>query len=221
MVERKKLAVLISGRGSNMEAIYHATCTQGFPAEICMVVSDHEDAPGLDFARLHDVKAAAFERRNFADRDAHEQAICEAIDHSGADLVCLAGFMRILSKPFVDRYEGKLVNIHPSILPAYKVLDTHSRVLEDGARIHGCTVHFVNSEMDGGAIIAQAAVPVLADDDEAVLAARVLGAEHQLYSRVISLLARDEIRLEKGKVKFENFPTIDGKDNLFSIDIMQ
>ena len=220
MVERKKLAVLISGRGSNMEAIYNATCTQGYPAEICIVISDNEDAGGLDFARSNEIKAAAFERKAFEDRNEHEQAICEAIDASGADIVVLAGYMRILSKPFVERYEGRLLNIHPSLLPAYKGLDTHGRVLEDGAKIHGCTVHFVNSEMDGGAIIAQAAVPVLSGDTESDLATRVLKCEHQLYSRVISLLATEQIRLVEGGVKFDDIPTIDGNDSLFSIDIM-
>ena len=218
---RKKLAVLISGRGSNMEAIYNATRTQGYPAEICVVISDNEDAGGLEFARSNEITAYAFERKAFTDRNTHEEAICEAIDRSGADIVCLAGFMRILSKSFVERYEGRLLNIHPSLLPAYKGLDTHSRVLEDGAKIHGCTVHFVNSEMDGGAIIAQAAVPVLTVDSEDTLSGRVLRCEHKLYSQVISLLANDQICLVDGIVKFEDFPQIDGNDSLFSIDTMQ
>ena len=190
MTERKKLAVLISGRGSNMESILRASRSAAYPAEIALVISDNADAKGLETASEAFIKALAFERRDFADKNAHEMAISAAIDHADADLICLAGFMRILSPNFVDKYEGRLINIHPSLLPKYKGLDTHQRALDAGDQTHGCTVHYVNSEMDGGEIIAQSKVPILPGDDASTLAARVLIEEHNLYPRVIEDLAK-------------------------------
>ncbi len=200
MVTRKRLAVLISGRGSNMEAILAATAEEDYPAEISLVLSDNPDAAGLETARGAGIKDCAFSRRDFDNREAHEHAIISAIETSNADFVCLAGFMRILSARFVERFEGRLINIHPSLLPAYKGLHTHARALAEGAKVHGCSVHFVNAQMDGGPVIEQISVPVLKDDDEASLSARVLEAEHELYPRVIRQIANGSISLKGGKV---------------------
>lgn len=187
---RKKLAVLISGRGSNMEAILASTRNKDFPAKIAMVISDNADAKGIETAIKSGIEARKFERKDYSDKANHEAAIMNAIDQSGADIICLAGYMRILSADFTKAYEGRLINIHPSLLPKYKGLDTHQRALDAGESEHGCTVHFVNSEMDGGEIIAQAKVPVLADDTADTLSARVLIEEHKLYSKVIAELAK-------------------------------
>ena len=200
MVGRKRLAVLISGRGSNMEAILSATTHEDYPAEIVLVLSDNPDAAGLHTAKDAGIKTCAFSRRDFDSRVAHEKAIISTIEADDADFVCLAGYMRILSNNFVERFEGRLLNIHPSLLPAYKGLDTHARALADGAELHGCSVHFVNAEMDGGPVIAQSSVPVLADDDEASLAARVLEAEHKLYPQVIRQVAEGVVSLETCKL---------------------
>ena len=187
---RKKLAVLISGRGSNMEAILASSRLKEFPAKIALVISDNADAKGLETAIKSGIEARSFERSKFNDKASHEAAIMQAIDASGADLICLAGYMRILSADFTKAYEGRLINIHPSLLPKFKGLDTHQRAIDAGETEHGCTVHYVNPEMDGGEIIAQAKVPVLADDTADTLAARVLVEEHRLYSKVIADLAK-------------------------------
>lgn len=188
---RKKLAVLISGRGSNMEAILKASRNKEFPAKVTIVISDNAEAMGLETAIKAGIEARKFERKDYSDKASHEAAIMEAIGASGADIICLAGYMRILSADFTKAYEGRLINIHPSLLPKYKGLDTHQRALDAGDKEHGCTVHFVNSEMDGGEIIAQAKVPVLEDDTADTLAARVLIEEHKLYSNVIADLAKN------------------------------
>lgn len=187
---RKKLAVLISGRGSNMEAILEASRNKEFPAKIAIVISDNKDAKGLETAIKFGIEARSFVRSNYQDKASHEEAIMDAIDASGADLICLAGYMRILSSNFTKAYEGRLINIHPSLLPKFKGLDTHQRALDAGEKEHGCTVHFVNSEMDGGETIAQAKVPVLEGDTAETLAARVLIEEHKLYPKVIADLAK-------------------------------
>ena len=187
---RKKLAVLISGRGSNMEAILAATHEPEYPATISIVISDNADAVGIETARKANIEAKAFQRSDYSSRAEHEKAIMQAIDDAGAELICLAGYMRILSAGFADKYQGRLINIHPSLLPKYKGLDTHQRALDAGETEHGCTVHFVNSEMDGGKIIAQAKVPVFKDDTADTLSARVLVEEHKLYSKVIADLAK-------------------------------
>jgi len=187
---RKKLAVLISGRGSNMEAILAASRFKTFPAKIAIVISDKADAKGLETAIKSGIQARSFERKNYSDKASHEAAIIDAIDAAEADIICLAGYMCILSANFTKTYESRLINIHPSLLPKYKGLDTHQRALDAGEKEHGCTVHFVNSEMDGGKIIAQAKVPVLANDTADTLSARVLVEEHKLYSNVIADLAK-------------------------------
>ncbi|MEO0329656.1 MAG: phosphoribosylglycinamide formyltransferase [Pseudomonadota bacterium] len=185
MSGRKKLGILISGRGSNMEAIVAATQNESYPARVEVVISDNREAAGLETAKSNRIKTVAIERRSGASRQDHEAAIVKALDGAGIDLICLAGYMRILSKAFTERYEGRLINIHPSLLPEYKGLDTHARVIADKGTTHGCTVHIVNDEMDGGTILAQTSVPVFEDDTETILAGRVLAQEHKLYQKVI------------------------------------
>lgn len=184
--QRAKLAVLISGRGSNMAAILEASHAPDYPAEISLVISDKEDADGLNTALDHDIPAYAIHRNEFSNKLEHEAAIRSIIDDAEVDLICLAGFMRILSTAFVNAYKGRLINIHPSLLPNYKGLDTHARAIKAGDKEHGCTVHFVNAEMDGGQIIEQATVPIAANDTTETLAAKVLIEEHKLYPKVIA-----------------------------------
>ena len=196
MRKRKKLAVLISGRGSNMEAILKASLNHDYPAEIAVVISDNEATAGLGIAIENDIPAFSFKRTDHASKQEHEAIIGETIVKHDVDLVCLAGFMRILSATFVNSFSGRLINIHPSLLPKYKGLDTHARVLAAGDPEHGCTVHYVSEEMDGGEIIAQTRIPVLNGDSPAVLAKRVLVEEHLLYPNVIAQLC-DGLRREE------------------------
>lgn len=187
----KRCVILISGRGSNMQAIVRA----GVPLEIACVLSNDPTAAGLAIARDAGIATSAVDHRSHADRNAFDARLAEAIDRHEPDLVVLAGFMRILGGAFVQRYAGRLVNIHPSLLPAFPGLHTHRRALEAGVRVHGCTVHFVTAEVDHGPIIAQAAVPVLPNDDEDTLAARVLVQEHRVYPQALAWLARGEVAL--------------------------
>lgn len=188
----KSIVILISGRGSNLGAILRA----GLPARVAAVISNRADAAGLTLAREAAIPTAVLDHRGFATREQFDAALAELIDRHGPDLVVLAGFMRVLSDGFVERYRGRLLNIHPSLLPAFRGLSTHSRALAAGVRIHGCTVHFVTSELDGGPIIAQAAVGVLADDDETTLAARVLAQEHRIYPQVIRWALEGRLTLD-------------------------
>lgn len=193
----KKLVILISGRGSNLQALLEAK----LPCRIAAVISNRADAEGLDIAREHGIPVVVVEHRKYADRDSFDTALAQTIDAFNPDIVALAGFMRILSTGFVARYHGKLINIHPSLLPAYGGLNTHARALHDGVRIHGCTVHFVTPDLDHGPIIIQAAVPVLHDDTEQTLAARVLNEEHRIYPQAISWLCQGQIKLSgQGRV---------------------
>jgi len=185
-MERKRLAVFISGRGSNMEAILRATHDPEYPAQISLVISDNPDALGLETALNADIPAFAFERKEFSSKADHEAAIAATIDECDIDLICLAGYMRLLSGDFTRRLEGKLINIHPSLLPKYKGLNTHARAIDAGDTLHGCTVHYVSEEMDGGEIIAQAEVSVHSGDTPEMLAARVLVEEHKLYPSTIA-----------------------------------
>jgi len=197
----KKLVILISGRGSNLQALLDAR----LPCRIAAVISNRPDAEGLDIARANDIPVEIVEHRNYADRDSFDVALAKAIDTFEPDIVALAGFMRILSNGFVARYHGRLVNIHPSLLPAYGGLHTHARALQDGVKIHGCTVHFVSPDLDHGPIIIQAAVPVLRDDSEQTLAARVLNQEHRIYPQAVKWLCNENIDLDNhGKVVFRN-----------------
>lgn len=171
-----------------MAAILDATRDPAYPAEIALVISDHENAGGLETALEADIPAFGFERQDYPTKDAHEKAIIQALLDHDIDLICLAGYMRLLSAEFTSRFPGRLINIHPSLLPLYKGLDTHARALAAGDREHGCTVHYVNAEMDGGEIIAQARVQVHEGDTAETLAARVLVEEHKLYPQVVRKL---------------------------------
>ena len=185
----KRIAILISGRGSNMKALLRA----GLPAQVCVVISNDPAASGLDTARLHGVPTAVVDHRSFKQRADFESALAKTIESHRAELVVLAGFMRILTAEFVNRYRGRLINIHPSLLPAFPGLHTHRQALAAGSRIHGCTVHFVTPELDHGPIIIQAAVPVLPEDDESTLAARVLAEEHRVYPQAIRWLCEGRV----------------------------
>jgi len=188
VTRRIETAILISGRGSNMAALIEASRAPDYPAHIGVVIADRPDAGGLALAREAGVEALAIDAKAAGGRTAFESALDAALRARGTELVCLAGFMRILSAGFVKRWPA--LNIHPSLLPAYKGLDTHARALADGAREHGCTVHWVSPELDSGEIIAQARVPVLPGDDAERLAARVLVAEHALYGRALAEVSR-------------------------------
>lgn len=189
----KRLAILISGRGSNMAAILAAVGGGKIAAQVAGVISNRPDAAGLAIAARYGVATAIVDHRAFPDRDAFERALIAALDAWAPDLIVLAGFMLILSAEFVGRYAGRLINIHPSLLPAYPGVDTHRRALADGVKIHGCTVHFVTSIVDRGPIVAQGAVPVRDADTEATLAARVLEAEHRILVAAIGWFCDDRL----------------------------
>ena len=186
---KRRVGILISGRGSNMAALIEATRAPDDPAEIALVISNEPDAAGLSYASSRDVPTAIVNHRDFASRDAFADALDEKLREAKVEIVCLAGFMRLLATPFVERWRGRMINIHPSLLPAFKGLNTHARALDAGAKTHGCTVHYVEPELDSGPIILQAEVPVLPGDDEATLAARVLKEEHRLYPAALRLVA--------------------------------
>jgi phosphoribosylglycinamide formyltransferase-1 len=189
----KRVAILISGRGSNMAALLDAVCDGRIAAQVAGVISNRPAAAGLALAVARGVHAQAIDHKAFADRDAFEQALAAAIDALRPDLVVLAGFMRILSAAFVARYVGRLINIHPSLLPAFPGLHTHRRALADGVKVHGCTVHFVTASVDHGPIIAQGAVAVHDVDTEATLAARVLEIEHRLLVAAVGWFCADRL----------------------------
>lgn len=193
--DRKRVVVLVSGRGSNMEALVRASAAEGFPAGIVGVVSDNAEAGGLAVAGNLGIAAVAVPRKGHADKFAHEAVLGAAIDRFAPDILCLAGYMRLLSGDFIRRYRGRIINIHPSLLPLFPGLETHRRAIEAGMRVHGCTVHFVTEAMDEGPIIAQAAVPLLPGDTPDGLAARVLAAEHRLYPQALAMLARGDVAM--------------------------
>lgn len=188
----KKIVILISGRGSNMQAMLSAK----LPCHIAAVISNRADAQGLEVAAQHGIATRVVSHRDYADRAAFDTALAEVIDSYQPDFVVLAGFMRILTEQFVNRYQGRLLNIHPSLLPAYAGMHTHERALQDGVKIHGCTVHFVTPDLDHGPIIIQAAVPVLSLDTPQALAARVLKEEHLIYAQAIRWLCSGQVTLD-------------------------
>jgi phosphoribosylglycinamide formyltransferase-1 len=196
----KNVVILISGRGSNMEAIAAACAGEGWDARIAGVVASRDDAPGLAAARQLGIATAAVDHRAHATREAFDDALADAVDGLAADVVVLAGFMRILGDAFVRRYAGRMVNVHPSLLPAFPGLHTHRRAIDAGCKVAGATVHFVTPALDHGPIIAQAVVPVLPDDDEASLAARVLEREHVLYPTALRWLVHDRLRVDGHRV---------------------
>jgi len=192
-VSRKRVAILISGRGSNMSALIEAAKAPDYPAEIVGVLSNRAAAPGLVTAAAHGIATASLAQSKFPNREMFEDVMTQTLESWHVDIVCLAGFMRILGEDFVNHWAGRLINIHPSLLPHYKGLDTHARALADGATTHGCTVHFVTPGLDEGAPILQAEVPVLPGDTPDTLAERVLVAEHRIYPEALRLLASGQV----------------------------
>ncbi len=197
----KNIVILISGRGSNMEAVVRAAKAEGWPARIAAVISNKADAKGLDFAKEHGIATAVVSNKEFASREAFDAALQEVIDGFAPDLVVLAGFMRILTPPFVAHYEGRMLNIHPSLLPLFPGLHTHQQAIDAGVTEHGATVHFVTAELDHGPMVAQAIVPVLPGDTEDSLAARVLVQEHSLYPRAVRLFVEGRLSIANGDVR--------------------
>src|SRR6516165_9335660 len=197
---KPRVAILISGRGSNMMALVEAARNPPFPAEIALVISNQADATGLGRAKAAGIATAIVEHAPFgSNRERFEGAMQEVIERSTVDLICLAGFMRLLTPGFVQRWEGRMLNIHPALLPAFKGLDTHRRALCAGVKIHGASVHFVVAEMDSGPIVAQGALAVREDDDADTLAARVLAIEHRIYPIALALVAEGRVRVEDGR----------------------
>lgn len=197
----KRIVILISDRGSNMEAIVQRCAEQQWPAAVVAVVASRPDARGLDVARAHGIATAVVDHRAHASREAFDAALAAVVDGLAPDLVVLAGFMRILGDAFVRRYEGRLLNIHPSLLPAFPGLHTHRRALQSGCKLTGATVHFVTPELDHGPIVMQSAVPVLPGDDEAALAARVLATEHVIYPLAVRWFVEGRLAVEGGVVR--------------------
>ncbi|SFP49378.1 formyltetrahydrofolate-dependent phosphoribosylglycinamide formyltransferase [Nitrosomonas cryotolerans] len=195
----KSLVILISGRGSNMQALLKAK----LHVDSIAVISNNPHATGLEIAEKQGVKTAIVDHRAYSDRDAFETALVEIIDSYQPKLIVLAGFMRILSSRFVQHYQGRIMNIHPSLLPAFPGLDTHTRALQEGIKIHGCTVHFVTSQLDHGPIIIQAAVPVLPNDSEKTLATRVLQQEHRIYPQAVRWFMEDRLKLSYNYVEVD------------------
>jgi len=197
----KNIVVLISGRGSNMQAIVQACAREAWPARVAAVISNRPDAAGLAWAREQGVAALALDHKAFESREAFDAALVELIDAQGADLVVLAGFMRILTPAFTAHYAGRLLNIHPSLLPSFAGLHTHERALAAGCRLTGATVHFVTAELDHGPIVAQAMVPVLDGDTPERLAARVLALEHPMYAQAVRWFVEDKLVVDGNRVR--------------------
>ena len=202
MTTKKRTAILISGRGTNMAALIEAAWAPEFPAKIVLVFSNVETAQGLRTAQAAGIRTQALSHKEFASREEFDAAIDEALEHLEVDLICEAGFMRIHSDGFVRKWEGKMINIHPSLLPSFKGLKVHEQTLAAGVKISGCTVHFMTPELDGGPIISQAAVPVLANDTPGTLAARILLEEHRIYPEALKLVAEGRVILKDGRAVF-------------------
>ncbi|GEP00939.1 phosphoribosylglycinamide formyltransferase [Methylobacterium haplocladii] len=200
--KRKRVAILISGRGSNMASVIEAAKAPDYPAEIVLVLSNRPDAAGLTRAGEAGIPTQAIDHKAFRDRETFDVALDAALREAGTELVCLAGFMRIFSAGFVEAWAGRMINIHPSLLPLFRGTHTHEQALQAGVRLHGCTVHYVVPELDAGPIIAQAAVPVMAGDDPDSLADRVIAQEHRLYPKALALVASGRAPLEGGRVAF-------------------
>ncbi|MBY5803504.1 phosphoribosylglycinamide formyltransferase [Rhizobium ruizarguesonis] len=214
---RKRAVVFISGSGSNMMALVAAAKAADYPAEIVGVISDKADAGGLAKAAAEGIATFAFPRKDYASKDAHEAAIFSALDELKPDILCLAGYMRLLTATFIQRYEGRMLNIHPSLLPLFPGLHTHQRAIDAGMRIAGCTVHFVTEGMDEGPVIGQAAVPVLSGDTAESLAARVLTIEHQIYSQALRLFAEGRVTMEGGRAMSTEASTTVPRAQLISL----
>jgi len=209
-MSRKRVAVLISGRGSNMAALIEAAKDKAYPAEIVLVISNRPDAGGLLVAEANGIATEVVDHTAYGkDRAAFERALQAVLEKNRVDMVCLAGFMRLLTAGFAGQWQHRMINIHPALLPAFKGLDTHRRALDARATVHGATVHFVVPEMDSGPIIAQAAVNVRLGDTEEELAARVLKVEHQIYPLALKLLAEGRVRVENGRCLIDGVPVPD------------
>lgn len=195
-VAKKRVGVLISGRGSNMQALVEASRAPDYPAEIALVLSNRADAAGLDWAAAAGIATVAIDHKSFADRATFDARIDAELEAAGVEIVALAGFMRILTGPFTAKWQGRMINIHPSLLPLFPGLNTHARAIAAGMKLAGCTVHFVTAEMDVGPIISQAAVPVLPTDTEETLAARTLLAEHKIYPQALAWVAAGALSFE-------------------------
>lgn len=206
VMRKTRCVVLISGRGTNLSAILKAAAAPDYPAEIVAVISNKADATGLQLAQEANVATEVVPSMGVTDRDMYDQALLAAIDRHAPDLVILAGFMRILTPDFVSHYAGRMINIHPSLLPSFTGMHTHQRAIDAGVHVHGCTVHFVTAELDHGPMIAQAAVPVYADDDAAKLAARVLKEEHRIYPAAVRWFAEGRLKVMGQRVLLSNEP---------------
>jgi phosphoribosylglycinamide formyltransferase 1 len=200
MDKPQRIVILISGRGSNMRAVVEACAAERWPAWVAALISNRPDAAGIDYAAQRGISAAVVDHTAFATREAFDAALMQTIDAHAPDLLVLAGFMRILGTAFVRRYEGRLLNIHPSLLPAFPGLHTHQRAIDAGCKLAGATVHFVTPQVDHGPIVIQAVVPVLPGDDEAALAARVLEQEHVIYPRAVRWFVEGRLQIERGIV---------------------
>lgn len=203
-MRKLKLGVLISGGGTNLQALIDACADASFPAQIQLVISNKPDAFGLERARNAGIEAVCIDNKVYKDREAFEDAIHDCLKDHDVQLVCLAGFMRILNASFVNKWKDRMINIHPSLLPSYKGLHTHARAIEDGVRFGGCTIHYVRPEMDDGPIIMQAAVPIAADETEESLAEKVLAYEHKMYPAAVRLIAEGKIRVSGRKCVFKD-----------------
>lgn len=213
-MKKMRVGILISGRGSNMVSLINAARAPDYPAEIVTVISNRPNAGGLKLAEAAGIATVVIDHKEYATRMAFEARLHQALLDAGVELICSAGFMRMLTGGFVDRWKNRQLNIHPSLLPAFAGLDTHERALAEGVRIHGCTVHFVRLEMDTGPIVAQAAVAVLPGDTPDILAARVLEAEHRLYPHALRLVASGAVRVSDEEIRFA--PPTDTPAPLFS-----
>lgn len=202
----KNIVILISGRGSNMQAIVHAAQAEKWPARIGAVISNRADAAGLAFAKERGIPVSVVPNKEFSSREAFDTALAAEIDRFSPDLVVLAGFMRILTAPFVEHYSGRMLNIHPSLLPSFPGLGTHRQALMAGVKVHGASVHFVTPALDHGPIVAQAAVPVLPEDTEQTLSDRVLAQEHVIYPRAVRWFVENRLSVVNGTVRVASQP---------------
>ena len=205
----KRVGILISGRGSNMSSLIAAAAKPGFPAEIVTVISNRPTAEGLSRAAEAGIATVALDHKAYADRPAFDAALDEALKAANVDIVCLAGFMRLLTPEFTKSWQGRMINIHPALLPSFKGLHTHERALDEGVKIHGCTVHFVTAEMDVGPIIMQAAVPVMEEDTPATLGTRVLAQEHVIYPAALRLVCEGRARIDGARAVIDEFGLAD------------
>ncbi|MCS0493605.1 phosphoribosylglycinamide formyltransferase [Ancylobacter sp. MQZ15Z-1] len=204
-MSKPRVGVLISGRGSNMMSLIEAAAAPDFPAEIGCVISNRPDAHGVVRAQAANIPTRIVDHKAYEDRSSFDAALDEALTEEQIDVVCLAGFMRLLTRALVMKWTGRMINIHPALLPSFKGLNTHERALAEGVKIHGCTVHFVTPEMDVGPILIQAAVPVLEDDTPGSLGARVLEQEHLVYPQALRMVCEGRARLENGRVVIDGF----------------